>query len=47
MQEGESVLIQVNETQYGLDLVGIRLSDIPNKTEVENEDAADLDEIPF
>jgi hypothetical protein len=47
MQDGESVLIQVNETQYGLDLVGIRSSDVPNKTQVENDDAADLDEIPF
>jgi hypothetical protein len=47
MQDGESVLIQVNETQYGLDLVGIRSSDVPNKIQVENDDAADLDEIPF
>lgn len=48
LQQGENVLVQVSETQYGLDLKGIRTTDVPTKAE-EKAPATDHadDDIPF
>jgi hypothetical protein len=46
LEQGETVLVQTKATDFGLDVVGIRTSDVPTKHEEKATELAE-DDIPF